>query len=248
MLPGNLQEPEKRLNFNSYSMRIVRIRKEYRFRAWLIILTTFSLCFIFIPQPNRAMMVSFFSKKCRDYQQVYSRKLNDRIVDYHANARSNGIEKCSDASDIAKRISSRQLSKVRSGKRYIIEDMTYSYPYLTPGSKKLLNEIGKRFNEKVARDGLKGSKFIITSMTRTTEKIKGLGKTNMNVSDNSPHLNGNAFDISYARFSFRKLYVTECDKWYMKEALAEVIWKLKEEKKCWATYEKKQGCFHVVAR
>jgi hypothetical protein len=47
---------------------------------------------------------------------------------------------------------------------------------------------------------------------------------------------------------FRKLYVTECDKWYMKEALAEVIWQLKEEKKCWATYERKQGCFHVVSR
>jgi hypothetical protein len=46
---------------------------------------------------------------------------------------------------------------------------------------------------------------------------------------------------------FRKLYVTECDKWYMKEALAEVIWHLKEEKKSWATYERKQGCFHVVS-
>src|SRR5512146_456643 len=60
--------------------------------------------------------------------------------------------------------------------------------------------------------------------------------------------NGNAFDISYARFSFRKLFVTECDKWYMKEALAEIICQLREEKKCWATYERKQGCFHVVSR
>jgi hypothetical protein len=34
----------------------------------------------------------------------------------------------------------------------------------------------------------------------------------------------------------------------MKEALAEVIWELREEKKCWATYEKSQGCFHVVSR
>lgn len=193
-------------------------------------------------------MVSFFSKKCRDYQQVYSKKLNDRIVDYSSNARLTGIEQCSDEDDIAKRVSARQLFRVRSGRRYIIEDMAYSYPFLTRNSRKLLDEIGKRFKEKVGRDGLKGSKFIITSMTRTTEMIKGLGKTNINVSDNSPHLNGNAFDISYARFSFRKLYVTECDKWYMKEALAEVIWQLNEEKKCWATYERKQGCFHVVAR
>ena len=71
---------------------------------------------------------------------------------------------------------------------------------------------------------------LITSMTRTTGNLKSLGKKNTNASDNSPHLNGNAFDISYARFRFRKLHVTECDKWYMKEALAEVIWKLREEK------------------
>jgi hypothetical protein len=194
------------------------------------------------------MAVSFFSKKCRNYQQVYSRKLNDRIPDYSAQAKLTGIEVCADANDIGKRISSRELFRVKGGRRYLIEDMSFSYPYLTKDSKKLLDEIGRRFKAKVDKDGLKGSKFIITSMTRTSEKVKGLGKNNINVSDKSPHLNGNAVDISYARFSFRKLYVTECDKWYLKEALAEVIWQLRTEKKLWATYEKQQGCFHIVAR
>jgi len=84
--------------------------------------------------------------------------------------------------------------------------------------------------------------------TRTSENLKDLGQNNLNASENSPHLNGNAFDISYARFSMFKLHVTECDKWYMKEALAEVIWQLRQEKKCWAKYELQQGCFHVVSR
>jgi hypothetical protein len=229
-------------------IRRIRLRKEYRLKAWLFILITFSLCFIFIPKSNRAVMFSFFSKKCRNYQQVYSRKLNDRITDYTYHARLTGIEKCSDANDIGERISSRQLFRVKSGRRYKVENMAYSYPYLTRDSKKLLDEIGKRFKKKVKRDGLMGSRFIITSMIRTSEKIKDLGKINTNASDNSPHLNGNAFDISYARFSFRKLHVTECDRWYMKEALAEVIWQLKQENQCWATYERNQGCFHVVSR
>jgi hypothetical protein len=213
-------------------MHIRRLKKEYRLKAWLFILISFSLCFIFIPKANRAVMFSFFSSKCRNYQQVYSRKLNDRIIDYAYNARLTGIEICSDTYDIGKRISSGQLYRVRSGRRYKVENMAYSYPYLTRDSKKLLDEIGKRFKKKVKSDGLMASRFIITSMTRTSDKVKGLGKTNTNASDNSPHLHGNAFDISYARFSFRKLFVTECDKWYMKEALAEVIWQLKEEKKC----------------
>ncbi|MGB8491271.1 MAG: DUF5715 family protein [Bacteroidales bacterium] len=193
-------------------------------------------------------MVSFFSRKCRNYQQIYSTKLNDRIVDYDRQAQLTGIKLCSDANDIGKRILAGQLVRIKGRRRYKIENMAYSYPFLTRDSKKLLDEIGRRFSKKVKSDGLMGSRFIITSMTRTSDNLTSLGRTNMNASDNSPHLNGNAFDISYARFSFRKLFVTECDKWYMKEALAEVIWQLNKEKKCWATFERNQGCFHVVSR
>lgn len=141
-----------------------------------------------------------------------------------------------------------QLRKVRNNRYYIVGDLTYSYPYLTGESRKLLNEIGRRFKERMNDEGLKGSRFIITSMTRTSENLRRLGRMNGNVSENSPHLNGNAFDISYANFSIFKFKVTECDKWFMKEALAEVIFELKKEKRCWATYERQQGCFHVVSR
>jgi hypothetical protein len=151
--------------------RRIRLRKEYRLKAWTFIIFSFSSCFIFIPQPNRALMLTYFTKKCINYQQVYSKKLNDRVVDYSVLARLTG-----------------------------------------------------------------------------TEKSEDLGKKNINVSDLSPHLYGNAFDSSYARFSIRKYSITQCDRWYMKEALAEVIYRLREEKKCWATYERRQGCFHVVAR
>jgi len=229
-------------------MRIRRLKKKYRLQARLIFLIALLLCFIFIPRSNRTLILSFFSKKCRNYQQVYSSKLNDRIVDYSAAARLAGVGISSDANDLNKKVSTKQLCKIKSCKYYKIEDLTHSYPYLTPDSRKLLDEIGRRFKNKIIHDGYNGSRLIITSMTRTAEKVKGLGKINQNASDNSPHLYGNAFDISYARFSYLKLSVTECDTWYLKEALAEVIWQLKEEKKCWATYERKQGCFHVVSR
>ena len=229
-------------------MHIRRLKKKYRLKARLILLTVLLLCFVFIPRSNRALIVSFFSSKCRDYQQVYSSKLNDRIIDYSMYARLSGTGISSDFSDLDEKVSDNQLFRVRGSRYYKIENLTHSYPYLTKDSKRLLNKIGKRFREKIGREGMKGSRFMVTSMTRTAEKANGLGKTNMNASDNSPHLNGNAFDISYSDFSFLKLHVTECDKWYMKEALAEVIYQLKKEEKCWATYEKKQGCFHIVAR
>jgi len=231
-------------------MRIkrIRLRKEYRLKARFLFLALSLLGLIFIPQSNRAFLVSFFSKRCRSHQQVYSKKLNDRIPEYSVSARLNGVERSYGENDLVEKISAGQLFKVRNTRYYKIENMRYSYPYLTGDSKKLLREIGKRFRKKISKNGLKGSRFIITSMTRTTEMIKDLGKTNINASENSPHLYGNAFDISYARFSFIKYQITECDKWYMKEALAEVICQLREEKKCWATYERNQGCFHVVSR
>jgi hypothetical protein len=229
-------------------MRIRRLKKKYRLRVWLIMFTVFLIGFILIPRSNRALVISFFSKKCRNYQQVYSNRLNDRVIDYYAHARTSGIDKCLDEDDINERISARQLYRVRSRRYYKVENLTHSYPYLIQDSKKLLNEIGKRFKGKINREGFKGSRFIVTSMTRTAEMAEGLGKTNINASDNSPHLNGNAFDISYSRFSFLKLHITDCDKWYMKEALAEVICQFKEEGRCWATYERNQGCFHIVSR
>lgn len=226
----------------------IRFRKEFRLKGRIALFAIFLLCLIFIPKPNRALMASFFSNRCRSEQQIFSRRLTDRIVDYSLSASAKGIERCANAREISNRVMKGQLTRVKGTRNYKIETMTHSYPYLTPDGKRLLREIGRRFREKTKKDGLKGSKFIVTSMTRTTEKIKGLGKTNMNASDNSPHLNGNTFDISYARFSIMKFRVKECDKWYMKEALAEVIWELRQEKKCWATYERQQGCFHVVAR
>lgn len=229
-------------------MRRIRLRKEYRLKVWGFFFVVFSLCFIFMPRANRALMSSYFSTKCRSDQQVYSRKLTDRIPDYSAQAKLTGITACSDGKDLAMNVMTGQLVRVRKGRNYRAESMEHSYPYLTRDTRRLLNEIGRRYGKKLGKDGLKGSRFIITSMTRTSENIKGLGKTNGNASENSPHLNGNAFDISYARFDIRKFHVTECDKWYMKEALAEVIYELRNEKKCWATYEKQQGCFHIVSR
>jgi predicted nucleic acid-binding Zn ribbon protein len=233
-------------------MRIFRIRlkKEYRLKVWSVILSVFIIGYFLIPKANRMMMMTFFNTKCRNYyfQVVYSKKLNDRIADYSFQARNNGIAPCKNEEEIRKQVRKWKLFRVRSSSLYIVADMNNSYPYITRDSKALINEIGKRFKKQIAEYGLKGSKFYVTSMTRTTDNMKGLKKTNGNVSDNSPHLNGNAFDISYARFSFRKLFVTSCDEWYLKEALAEVIWQLRDEKKCWATYEKQQGCYHIVAR
>jgi hypothetical protein len=204
---------------------------------------------IFIKKDNRNTVSSYFSTRCLDYKQKdFSRKLNDRIVDYSTAAKLSGIEVCKDETDIKNRISEGKLVKVKSGSSYIVEKMTFSYPCITPDSKILLDEIAGRLREKSSRKGLYGVKLIITSMTRKTGNVKSLRRYNLNASANSPHMYGNAFDISYKRFAARKWALTNCDIKFLKESLAEVIFQLREENKCWATYEKIQNCYHVVCR
>jgi Family of unknown function (DUF5715) len=209
-----------------------------------------SISLLFISREERGKPLSaYFSIRCIDYkQQEFNRKLNDKIVDYLEAAKLKGITPCKDDNDLRKRISEGRLVKVSSGKSYIIEKMTFSYPFITGESKMLLDEIARRFSEKCAQNGLNGVKFYVTSMTRRIDNVKSLRRHNGNASQNSPHLFGNTFDLSYKRFVARKWVLTNCDKKFLKEALAEVIWQLRTENRCWATHEKMQSCYHVVAR
>jgi hypothetical protein len=230
-------------------MDLSRLKRLRKGRIFAVLFIIFFTVYFTVSGDARRRIRIIFSHSCRQYNQPqFSNRLTDRIIDYSEQAKGTGIKACRDEKDLKKLISERKLVRVTPGRSYMIDRLTYSYSYLTPDASDLLNEIGRRFREKTRREGLNGSRFIITSMTRTTEKMKGLRRNNSNASANSPHLNGNAFDISYLRFTSRKFLLTECDKRFFKEVLAEVILDLRRERKCWATYEKNQSCFHVVAR
>lgn len=225
-------------------MKIKRIRPAFlkKFIIFLIVCSTIFLIVSFNLFP-------YFDTSCHDFRQKdYSKRLNDRILDYSDEARIKGVKVCKNDEELRERIADGKLVRVRSGRFYIIEDMTYSSPYITKESKMLLDEIARRFKKKASDKGLYGARFIVTSMTRKKENLKSLMKYNGNSSENSPHLYGNAFDISYKRIDARKWKLTNCDSKFLKDALGEVIWQLKQEKKCWATYERNQSCYHIVAR
>jgi uncharacterized protein YcbK (DUF882 family) len=215
----------------------------------LSVIIIFVFIFFIFNKRARNHLFPYFSTRCLEYKQKdFSRKLHDRVVDYSAEAKRKGIKACKDDRDLKNRISEGKLVRVKSENRYLVDRMTYSSPYVTKESKILLEEIARRFREKVSQKGLNGAKLIVTSMTRKSENVKSLKKSNSNSSENSPHLYGNAFDITYKRFVVRKWILTNCDRKYLKDALGEVIWQLREEKKCFATYERMQNCFHVVTR
>ncbi len=230
-------------------MKFNKSRIIFILTIFFVVVLILIVTWFFVKKDRSISLSSYFSTQCIDYKQKdFSRKLNDRIVDYSTAAKLRGIAACKDESELNKRIAEGKLVKVKSGNSYKVDKMSFSYPCITGDSKILLDEIAKRFREKTSQQGLKGAKFIITSMTRKVDNLKSLRKFNGNASANSPHLYGNAFDISYKRFIAHKWVLTNCDKKFLKDALSEVIWQLRAENRCWATYEKVQSCFHVVCR
>lgn len=177
--------------------------------------------------------------------QQASHKLTDRLRDYMTVTNKNGITPLDNEAAIK---SAEQLLSVSASEYYIIDDLTHSYPYLTEDGLALLNEIGERFHQKLATTSLAGTKFIVTSLTRTKESVSRLTKSNRNAVTNSPHLYGVSFDITYSRFHLPYTRLRSCHKQYLKEALAQAIQEQRESNNCWATKERNQRCFHVVAQ
>ncbi len=208
----------------------------------LIIPTIFSPSFY--PKLYHKIMIE--NVDCPDTTiKRYSKKLNDKMPSYIELTKKNGIKEAKDVSELSK---NKKLEKISDSRYYIIDKLTHSYPYLTEDGEDLLETIGERFQEKLEETDLEGTKFILTSLTRTTESVKKLRKRNSNSSMTSAHFHGECFDIAYARFERPYTRLKDCHIYFLKETLASVLLDLKKEKKCWALTERKIPCFHVVSR
>lgn len=141
----------------------------------------------------------------------------------------------------------RPLVKVKSDRYLYVDSLNFSYPYLVPESYDFLSEIGRRFHDTLAaRDG-GDYRLKVTSLLRTVKSVKSLRRVNRASTDSSAHLFGTTFDISFKYFPYTggKVRRTAND---MKNLLAEILYDLKSDGRCYVIYENKQGCFHITPR
>ncbi|MGP1466978.1 MAG: DUF5715 family protein [Porphyromonadaceae bacterium] len=128
---------------------------------------------------------------------------------------------------------------------YNIDPMRQSIPYLVPRAAELLNDIGRIFFDSLQIKGLPLNRFIVTSATRTREDVAKLRRHNRNATENSCHMYGTTFDISYTRYNPVSESVGN-DK--LKWVLSEVLRDMRENGRCYVKYEVKQSCFHITTR
>ncbi len=141
-----------------------------------------------------------------------------------------------------------KLVKISDNRYYRVCNLTHSHAYLTPAAKKFLNDLGKKFREKLDEKGKPDYYFQISSLLRTQENQKKLSRSNGNASSNTSHLYGTTFDIPYSSVIKRTFlwYEAEVSDGEASKLLSEAIGELRKEGRCVVVTERNERCFHIT--
>ena len=180
----------------------------------------------------------------------YKRSFGDLNDTHLASAKKIGVSPLQNR-EAAEKLGNKVV-EIKSGDLYQVDSLTHSIPFLVPKASALLDSIGANFLDSLESKGLNPNQVIVTSVLRTYDDVKRLGKRNINASKNSAHVYGTTFDITYKRFfkvedpDGRPMQDVRADT--LKLVLSEVLRDLKKKEMCYVKYELKQACFHITAR
>ncbi len=144
----------------------------------------------------------------------------------------------------------KRLTKISDNEYYVIKRLTHSHPYLVPEAAQLLDLIGKRFQRKLQDQNMDRYLFRVTSVLRTEESQKSLGRRNRNATVTSAHGYGTTFDITYNSLVRKSLFGSHqviSDPAGM-TLLSQTIRELRAEKRLVVVTERKEPCFHITVR
>lgn len=182
-------------------------------------------------------------------KQLSSRRYFDIFCDDNdlqlAAAKKNGID------SVFKRRNdfeySLPLMEISTCALYKINKLTHSMPYLVPSARMLLDDIAMLFDNKLhSKYPDADYRIVVTSLLRTEEDIKKLRRRNRNATENSCHRYGTTFDIAYQKYDKTgNVTVSESE---LKHFLAQALYDLRKQGRCYVKYERRQRCFHITVR
>ena len=189
------------------------------------------------------------SGKIWDYDECLPDTQDQHII----SAMEHGIQPVATHKAVLWKARKHQLVSISGSPFFVVEKMNYSMPYLVPKAKDLLTEISLNFLDSLRSKGKKPYLPIVTSALRPTLDVKTLTRRNRNATENSCHSYGTTFDITYSRYMPLTGIPTPVDsaEWKRSElklTLAEVLYDLRNEGKCYVKHEHRQPCFHITVR
>lgn len=198
---------------------------------------------------SRRTRINRSGSRVQDYGRCFPDIQDVQIVA----AEAHGITPVETQEDVTALVRSHRLVHIGGSPFYAVDDLTHSLPYLVPRAQDLLTQIGLNFLDSLAHKGVQQPYLpIVTSVLRTREQVSGLQAGNKNATTNSCHCYGTTLDIAYHRFvplsgqSVREAVRRDDDE--LKFILAEVLYDLRQEGRCYVKYERKQACFHLTVR
>jgi hypothetical protein len=128
------------------------------------------------------------------------RYLND---DHVAAAQRAGVGPVRDSAHVARLLGSGALVQLPdSSQWWVLRELDQSLPYMTPRTREVLEEIGRRFHVRLERHGLPPFRLDVTSVLRTGAQQDALRRHNRNASSTtSSHEFGSTFDVAYLNFA-----------------------------------------------
>lgn len=197
---------------------------------------------------NTESIVPILRERKPRFTGNYNREFNDLHELHIVSAIKNGIEPMATRDDTLLLDESliRLPDELELYKTY---DLTHSMPFLVPSAASLLVDVAVNFRDSLYSKGLPLHKLYLTSVTRTDDDITSLTKRNINASDNSAHRYATTFDISWKRFSQVDTdTLSQLPPERLKLVLAQVLFDLKQQNRCYVKHERKQACFHITVR
>ena len=239
---------------------------KYRFFRWKYVFLTligvwFSSLVIFFANPKgtqqwltkiahgevKSLALIKSPAACR-VELTHAWMMNDNVKQYWQESFEAGLGKDPfRKSDVIRSYLKGDLVEIKANDLFFVDTMYYSYPFAKPYVKDFIDELGIRFQNKLKQTDLYGTKLVLTSFLRTKSSISRLMRKNRNALKCSSHLHGTTFDISYHTFMHDRP-LSEGEIAHLKEMLAQSLFEMRNENKCYVKYEYFQTCFHVVCR
>lgn len=196
-----------------------------------------------LPMPDTTDMASMYvSNKVWSYPICFPDSNSVQL----AAARLNGVPPMQRRGELTQMVNQQRLSCISSSPYYVIDELTHSMPYLVPKAQMLLNTIGINFVDSLQSKGMALHLPIVTSVLRTSDDIRSLQHGNGNSVTNSCHCYGTTIDITYNRFMPLAGHTPTRYDDTLKKVLAEVLYDLRAQGRCYVKYERRQACFHLT--
>ena len=124
-------------------------------------------------------------------------------ADHVAAARRNGVGPVRDSAHMAALVRSGDLVQLPDSTRWwVLRELNQSLPYVTPGTRASLEEIGRRFHARLDERDLPPFRLDVTSVLRTGRQQSALRRRNANAAETvSSHQFGTTVDIAYLSFA-----------------------------------------------